>query len=91
MRFGRTNQFERSFRRLSSEDKRRVAQALERFSKDPLHPSLHTEKLTNAGNVWSFRASLRLRCTFEWDGSLGGLRTADYILLRNVGGHEVYR
>ena len=91
MQFDRTNRFKRAYRRLSSTDKGRVDAAIRRFENNPLHPSLAVEKITGHGSVWSIRASLRVRCTFEWEGSIANLRNAERILLLDVGGHEVYR
>jgi hypothetical protein len=89
MEFQRTGQFRRAYRRLSRQDQNRVEAVLIRFAENPLHPGLNVEKIT--GNIWSFRVSRRVRCTFEWEGSMEGLLRAEIILLRNVGGHEVYR
>ena len=89
MEFVRTERFLRAYKQLDRGDRNRVDQALLRFSLDPSYPSLHVEKIT--GNIWSFRASRSLRCTFEWDGDLIELFHAESVLLRNVGYHDVYR
>ena len=91
MQFETTNQFKKAYRKLSPSDKRRVDAAIDRFSKNPQHPRLAVEKVANQGSVWSFRASLRIRCTFEWDLGLDKLDSAELVLLRNLGGHEIYR
>ena len=91
MQFDTTNQFKKAYRKLSRSDKRHVDEAIERFSNNPLNPSLAIEKVTNQGSVWSFRGSLRIRCTFEWEGNLEELRNAERVLLRNLGGHEIFR
>lgn len=91
MYFVKSNRYEKAYRRLSSDDKRRVDEALKQFEADPLHPSLAVERVVNQSSIWSFRVSGRLRCTFEWDGSRDDLKKAELIVLRNVGGHEVYR
>ena len=68
----------------------RVDRALRPFAKDPLHSSLNTEKI--ADNIYSIRASHRLRLTFEWTGGIKNLKDAESIALRNVAYHdEVYR
>ena len=84
MQFDATNQFENAYLKHSRTDKRHGVAAIERFSNNPSHPGLAVEKVTTQGSAWNFRASRSIRCTFEWEG-------AERILLRNVGGHEVFR
>lgn len=89
MVFQRTNRFKKEYRRLSHQDQRRVDKALRTLAANPLHPSLHIEKV--GSNIWSMRASDRLRCTFDWDRDTEDLKKAESITLRNVGYHdEVY-
>ncbi len=86
MKFERTKQFEKAYKRLSTDDQGRIDKALNFLSQNPLHPSLHTEKVE--GDIWSLRASDKIRCTFEWVGSIGDLKQANSITLRNVGYHQ---
>lgn len=89
MEFSRLRRFEKAYRRLSQQDQERVRAALSRFASNPLHPSLNIEKIVD--DIWSFRVSDRLRCTFEFSGGLTELQQATIIELRNVGDHSVYR
>lgn len=89
MEFSRLGRFEKAYRRLSQQDQERVRVALGRFASNPLHPSLNIEKI--ADDIWSFRVSGRLRCTFEFRGDLTEVQQAKSIELRNVGDHSVYK
>jgi mRNA-degrading endonuclease RelE of RelBE toxin-antitoxin system len=85
-----SNTFLKDLEKLSSPDKERVVKALKIFAENPRHPGLHTEKLTN--NIWSARASDKIRFTFEWDGDITRVSPDDHVFLRKVGYHEkIYR
>ncbi len=56
--------FKKAYRHLSQQDQKRVDEALAQFAKDPLYPSLEVERITNTKDLWSFRASRKLRVTF---------------------------
>lgn len=89
MIFHRLERFDKAYRRLDRQDQRRVDKALITLARDPLHSSLHTEKV--GGDIWSFRASHRLRLTFNFEGGIDELKRAESITLRNAGYHdEVY-
>jgi len=53
---------------------------MEKFAKNPKHPSLHTEKIDKDNNIWTIRASDSLRISFNWKGS--------EVTFRVVGEHE---
>lgn len=90
MIFLRTKRFEKAYRALSRQHQGRVDKALKTLAVNPLHPSLHVEKV--GSDIWSIRASDRLRCTFEFAGSMEELKRAESVILRNVGYHnELYR
>jgi mRNA-degrading endonuclease RelE of RelBE toxin-antitoxin system len=89
MEIERTRQFRTAYRKLSRQDRERADEALLEFAQNPLHPSLHVEKIQGTADKWSFRVSRRLRITFSFRG--GDLRNASLISLSNVGGHEVYK
>lgn len=88
MEFDRLGHFRKAYRKLSQENKDKVEKALRKFDSNPIHPSLHVEKIS--ADIWSFRASDSLRVTFEFVGNLDALREAKRIILRNVGQHDVY-
>lgn len=92
MQVERTNRFRKTYRRLSSQDRERVDKAIEMFMVNPLDASLGVEKIAETASKWSFRASSRIRCTFDFGGGLLDLNKLDSVIsLGNVGGHEVYK
>ena len=80
MKFRRTARFERAYAKLAAAQAARVIEAIDRFSKDPAHPSLRVKRMQGTANIWEARASDSLRFTFERDG--------DVVVLRNVGAHD---
>jgi mRNA-degrading endonuclease RelE of RelBE toxin-antitoxin system len=83
MKFRLTRSYERGYKKLSTQNQNRVDEALTTLAKNPDHPSLNIEKVAGNKNIWSIRATQKLRITFEREG--------DVIILRKVGSHEVYR
>ena len=80
MSFRRTARFERAYAKLTAAQAARVVEAIDRFAKDPAHPSLRVKRMQGTANIWEARASDSLRFTFERDG--------DVVVLRNVGAHD---
>jgi len=92
MQVERTKRFEKAYRKLSHQNRVRIDIAITRFMSNPLYPSLHTEKVSEAHGKWSFRASDSLRCTFEFEDDLQELTMAEIVSLSNVDNHDtVYR
>lgn len=94
MELKQTALFEKDYRKLSKQDQERVGKALAQFAQNPLHPSLRVARLVLKGrdDIWSFRASSSLRCTFQFDGDRQALAAAEVIVLRRVDAHHaVYR
>lgn len=80
MRLQYTDRFRRAYRALTSEDRRRVQNALRRLAQNPRHPGLHVKKMQGVGGIWEARVSHTLRITFEMQD--------DVLILRNVGRHD---
>ncbi|MBI3969772.1 MAG: type II toxin-antitoxin system YafQ family toxin [Chloroflexi bacterium] len=79
-----TSAFRRRLKRLTDDQRRRVAAALKRFQTNPFDPSLETHKLSGdlAGH-WAFKAGYDLRVVVRIEG------VTAYLLA--VGSHdEVY-
>jgi mRNA interferase RelE/StbE len=75
--FERTTRFKRAAKKLTTQDRERLAKALSLYEADPAHPSLGIKRMQGTKGIWEARASDALRFTFEKiDGG---------ILLRNVG------
>lgn len=73
-----------SVTKLDPSDSHRVLLAVERFGKDPGHPSLNFEKL-HAGNdkLWSIRATQKVRVLIWREGSI-------FVVLE-AGHHDIYK
>ncbi len=76
----RTSRFKRAAKRLTAQERGRLATALLRYEESPSHPSLGVKRVQGTKAIWECRASDSIRFTFEKiDGG---------ILLRNVGPHD---
>jgi mRNA-degrading endonuclease RelE of RelBE toxin-antitoxin system len=78
--FERTTRFKRAAKKLTSQDRERLAKALVLYEADPSHPSLGIKRVQGTKDIWEGRASDAVRFTLEKiDGG---------ILLRSVGSHD---
>ncbi len=85
----RTRHFLKAYASLDKSDQPRVDKALVLLVQNPRHPSLHLEKV--ASDIWSIRASQKIRITLRYVEPLDDNSDGD-IELRNVGYHQqVYR
>lgn len=75
--------FERDYKKLSSEAKEKVNQALLKMEKNLHYPSLEAKKIKGAENIWEARASRSLRITFTLEGN--------EVYLRTVGQHDILK
>jgi len=73
--------FNRDYKKLTPQSKKRINHALLQMERDLEHPSLETKKLKGTNSIWEARASKSLRITFNLKGKL--------IILRTVGEHKV--
>jgi len=78
--FERTSRFKRAVKKLTIQDRERLAKALVLYEGDPAHPSLGVKRIQGTKGIWEGRASDAVRFTFE--------KIDDGILLRNVGAHD---
>ena len=76
----RTSRFKPAAKRLTEQDRGRLATALLRYEENPSHPSLGVKRLQGTKDIWEGRASDSIRFTFE--------KIEGGILLRNVGPHD---
>ena len=76
----RTSRFKRAAKRLTEQDRGRLATAVLRYEENPSHPSLGVKRLQGTKDIWEGRASDPIRFTFE--------KIEGGILLRNVGPHD---
>jgi len=78
--FERTTRFKRAAKKLTAQDRERLAKALTLYEGDPAHPSLGIKRIQGTRGIWEGRASDAIRFTFE--------KIEGGILLRNVGSHD---
>ena len=88
MRFVRTDNFKRDFKKLPEEIKRSADKALFFFSENMRHPSLRTKKMegqrdTHGRDIWEARVSRAYRFTFAIDH--------DLCILYRIGPHDIER
>jgi len=77
-----TREFEKRYEKLSTAIQKKAEKQTGLFSKNPLYPSLHTEKLNPKGKeVWSFRIDRQYRIFFRF-------LAANRVLFLTVGPHE---
>lgn len=77
-----TATFDRLFKKLPQATQRKAATKTELFKDNPLHPSLHTEKLhPKHHDVWSFRVDQAYRIVFKFIGP-------DHAEFRYIGHHH---
>ena len=80
MIFERTTRFKRAAKKLTAQDRERLAKAVTLYEGDTAHPSLRMKRIQGTRGIWEGRASDAIHFTFE--------KIAGGILLRNVGSHD---
>ncbi len=80
MIFERTARVKRAAKKLTPENRERLAEALPKLERDAAHPSLGIKRVQGTRDIWEGRASDALRFTFQ--------KIEGGILLRNVGAHD---
>jgi hypothetical protein len=78
--FERTTLFKRAAKKLTNQDRERLAKALVLYEADPPQPLLGIKRMQGTKGIWEGRASDAIRFTFE--------KIDAGILLRNVGLHD---
>ncbi|MCI2429403.1 type II toxin-antitoxin system RelE/ParE family toxin [Candidatus Acetothermia bacterium] len=81
MELERTQSFERDYKKLSHEIKRRVEQALRFLTSNPRHPSLEARIVDKKHRIWKAKVDGSYRFTFQIEQGL--------IILRRIGAHDV--
>jgi mRNA-degrading endonuclease RelE of RelBE toxin-antitoxin system len=77
-----TREFEKRYEKLSLFIQKKAEKQTDLFSKNPFHPSLHTEKLNPKNKeVWSFRIDRQYRIFFRF-------LDANRVLFLTAGPHE---
>jgi len=83
MRFVRTNNFERDYKRLPQPIKEAFAKQFLLFLETPSHPSLDIKKMKGHADLWRVKLTAGYRFTFQ--------RVGDAIVLRRIGPHDIER
>lgn len=74
--------------------RKKIAKALVLLEANPLHPSLHLERIVNDPSAWSGRVDGRYRLSFDPSGYLPAGNpdwSADILLLRLLDHDDLYR
>jgi len=80
MRIARTENFKRTWKQLTEDQKALARKAIENLIADMRYPALRVKKIKGTEHIWEARASRSLRLTFQVEG--------DTIILRNIGQHD---
>ena len=78
-----SDRFQKQYKRLPTNVKKKFNRQLGLLLGDYRHPSLGSKKMTNQGDIWEARIDKQYRITFQIKD--------DFIFLRKVGTHEIYR
>lgn len=87
MRVTTDRRFDRAYRDLTAELKKRTSRALQRLEENPRHPGLNFEPLGGRPGFFSIRVTLGWRVLLRRDRDAEG----DLYVAVNVGPHDVYR
>src|SRR6266568_4397110 len=74
--------------------RKKIAKALALIEANPLHPSLHLERIVNDPSAWSARVDGRYRLSFDPGGYLPAGNpdwSADILLLRLLDHDDLYK
>ena len=85
VRFVRTENFRRAYRKLDERYRELVKKALAQFLADHTYPGLRVKRIQGTDGIWEMRAGRDIRITFELKGSEDG---TSVVTLRNVGHHD---
>jgi mRNA interferase RelE/StbE len=80
MDFTYTERFKKSYKKLSTEERKALQKKLALVSTNPHHPSLRTKKIQGAEDIFECSVNMAIRMTWQYDGKS--------IVLRVVGDHD---
>ncbi len=83
MKFRRLSPYLHDYEKLPQNIQEKLHRRLIYLASDIRHPAFHTRKMVNRENIWEARIDRQYRFTFHIE--------KDYIVLRRVGTHEIYR
>ncbi len=82
MEIKRSNKFERAYKNLPENIKKKAQRQFGYFVQNPWHPSLHTKKIRGVQYIFEGRIDGFYRFTFHFEGS-------GRCVLRNIGPHDI--
>jgi mRNA interferase RelE/StbE len=77
-----SERYQRSFKKLSHENKHVAKEKMKLFLDDPFHPSFRTKKLQGAPGMWESSINMDVRMTWRWGDEEG------VVELSNIGEHD---
>ena len=81
MKIGQTKNFEKQFRELPLNIRKKVVKQTRFLIQDFFHPSLHTKRHGFGKDWWEFRV--------DWHYRMIGKKINDHLILHSVGMHDV--
>ena len=81
MQIGQTKNFEKQFRKLPSDIRKKIIKQIEFITQDFFHPSLNTKRHGFGEDWWEFRIDKHYR--------MAGKKLDDQLILHIVGMHDV--
>jgi mRNA-degrading endonuclease RelE of RelBE toxin-antitoxin system len=91
MRYQRTAQFEKAFRKLPREIQEKAIAAFSRFregfERPELHNQLHIKKVKGMEGIWEGRVDYHYRFTFHYETDPSS--SEKICLFRNIGTHSI--
>jgi mRNA-degrading endonuclease RelE of RelBE toxin-antitoxin system len=80
LRIAYTASFEKAWKTLEENEKKRAAKTLQNLIVNIRYPALRLKKIQGVHNIWEARVSHSIRMTFQIQD--------DVIILRNIGRHD---
>ena len=79
-----TDRFQKSFRKLTENEKQQLRRKLELLIENPLHPSLRTKRVQGTLNLFECSVNMSIRIIWFYEGD-------QMIILVDVGHHDILK
>ncbi len=77
-----TKRFEKSFKNLTTQEKKQLRNKLQLLSENPLHPSLRTKRIQGSEDLFECSVNMDIRIIWYYEGD-------KLIILVDVGHHDI--
>ena len=79
-----TGRFQKHFKTLTAQEKKQLTKKLEQLAENPMHPSLRTERIQGAGELFECSVNMDIRIIWCYEGD-------KIIILADVGHHGILK